>query len=147
MTTTVLNTNISEVENKITNHDKYITAPEVNSRKFCSKIKVSWFSEQIWYWQKLINIDKKITSNGTNHLEVQKRLNSLTMKDYNFLLGRIYFISDVGFQNKFVCQPTFNVLELKIDKGAEYIIGRKPKEVYNYKVINLYNYMMLFYLT
>ena len=41
VTTTVLNTKISEVENKITNHDKYITAPEVNSRKFCSKIKAS----------------------------------------------------------------------------------------------------------
>ena len=42
-----------------------------------------------------MNINKKITSNGINHLEVQKRLNSLIM------LGRIYFISDDGFQNIF----------------------------------------------
>ena len=28
--TTVLNTSISEVENKIPNHDKYITTPEFN---------------------------------------------------------------------------------------------------------------------
>ena len=78
-----------------------------------------------------MNINKKITSNGINHLEVQKRLNSLIM------LGRIYFISDDGFQNIFFYQPSFNVLELKIDKGAEYIIGWKPKGVYNYKLINL----------
>ena len=84
-----------------------------------------------------MNINKKITSNGINHLEVQKRLNSLITKDYNFLLGRIYFISDDGFQNIFFYQPSFNVLELKIDKGAEYIIGWKPKGVYNYKLINL----------
>ena len=30
MTTTVFNTNISEVENKIPNHGKYITTPEFN---------------------------------------------------------------------------------------------------------------------
>ena len=30
MTKTVLNTKISEVENKTPNHDKYITTPEFN---------------------------------------------------------------------------------------------------------------------
>ena len=30
VTTTVLNTKISEAENKIPNHDKYITSPEFN---------------------------------------------------------------------------------------------------------------------
>ena len=30
MATTFLNTKISEVENKIPNHDKYITTPEFN---------------------------------------------------------------------------------------------------------------------
>ena len=39
MTTTVLNTKTSEVENKIVNHDKYITTPEFNKltpeRRLC----------------------------------------------------------------------------------------------------------------
>ena len=43
----------------------------------------------------------------------------------------------------FVYQPTFNVLELKIDKDTEYIIGWKSKGVYNSK---LRLYMVLFYL-
>ena len=38
----------------------------------------------------------------------------------------------------FVYEPTFNVLELKIDKGTEYIIGCKSKDVYNSK-LGVYN--------
>ena len=42
-------------------------------------------------------------------------------------------------QNMFVYQPTFNMLELKIDKGTEYIIGWKPKGVYKSKLIALHS--------
>ena len=38
----------------------------------------------------------------------------------------------------FIYQPTFNVLELKEDKGTEYIIGWKSKGVYNSKFIALH---------
>ena len=40
---------------------------------------------------KLTSFNKRITLNKTKHLEVQKKLNSLIMKDYNFFLGRNYF--------------------------------------------------------
>ena len=43
MTTTVLNTTISEVENKIPSHDKYITTPEFNkltSDSFAARLKL-----------------------------------------------------------------------------------------------------------
>ena len=43
----------------------------------------------------------------------------------------------------FAYQPTFNVLELKIDKGTEYIIGWKSKGVYNSKLVD---YMVRFHL-
>ena len=42
VTTTVLNTKISEVENKIPSHDKYITTPEFNkltAENFIARIK------------------------------------------------------------------------------------------------------------
>ena len=42
VTTTVLNTKISEVENKLPNHDKYITTPEFNTltaEKFTARLK------------------------------------------------------------------------------------------------------------
>ena len=62
MTTPVLNTKISEVENKIPNHDKYITTPEF------SKFTATDFDN------KLTNFNRKITSNKTKYLEVQKKL-------------------------------------------------------------------------
>ena len=55
-----------------------------------------------------------------------------------FFLGRIYFTSDDGYQNIFVYQPTFNVLELKIEKGIVYVIGWKSKWVYNSKLTELH---------
>ena len=64
--------------------------------------------------------------------ELPKKVKAILTKDYSFFLGKIYFTSNDGLQNMFVYQPTFNVLELKKDKGTEYIIGWKSKGVYNY---------------
>ena len=35
----------------------------------------------------------------------------------------MYFTSDDRSPDTFVYQPTFNVLELKVNKGTEYVIG------------------------
>ena len=59
-------------------------------------------------------------------------------KDYNFLLGRIYFTSNDGFQNTFVYPPTLDTLELKKDKGTAYIFSWKSKGVFNSKLKPLY---------
>ena len=83
----------------------------------------------------ITSFNKRITSNKTKHLEVEKKLEDLITKDHNFFLSRIYFTSNDGSQNMFVYQPTFNVLELKIDKGTEYVIGPKSKGLYNTKLI------------
>ena len=79
------------------------------------------------FYNKLRSSNKRITANKTKHLEVEKKLGSLITKDYNFFLGRIYLTRNDGSQNMFAYQLKFNVLELKIDKGTEYIIGWKSK--------------------
>ena len=81
------------------------------------------------------SFNKRITSNKTKKLEVEKKLDSLITKDFFF--GRIYFPSNDGSQNVFVYQPTFDVLELKTEKGTEYIIGWKAKGLYSSKLIAL----------
>ena len=43
--------------------------------------------------------------------------------DYNFLLGRMYFTSNDGSQNTFVYQPTLDTLELKEEKGTDYVLS------------------------
>ena len=101
MTTTVLNTKINEVENKIPNHDKYITTPEFNkstAENFAARLKQANLISKIDFDNKLTSFNKKITSNKTKYLEGQKKLNNLTTNDYNFFLRRMYFTSNDGSQ-------------------------------------------------
>ena len=51
-------------------------------------------------------------------------------------VGKCFF-GDNGFQNMFLYQPTFNMLQLKRDTGTEYVIVWKSKGVYSSKIIPL----------
>ena len=116
MTTNVLNTKINEVENKIPNHDKYITTPEFNklaAESFAARLKQVYLVTKTDFDNELTSFNKQITSNKTKHLNVQKKLDSLITKDYNFFLGRMYFTSNDGSQN--VCLLT-NTWYVRIKK-------------------------------
>ena len=99
MITTVLNTRISEVENKFLNHAKYITTQEFNkltAENFARRLKLASLLRKINFDNKLISLNRKIASNKNQYLKVQKKLNSLITKGYNFFLGRVYFTSNDG---------------------------------------------------
>ena len=85
-----------------------------------------------------MSFNRKITSNKTKYLELLKKLNSLTTKDYCFFLGRMYFTSNDGSQNTFVYQPTLDTLQLKKAKALIMFLSWKTKEVYNSKLKSLY---------
>ena len=93
---------------------------------------------------KLISFNTKITSNEKKYFEVQqkKKLNSLTTKDYKFFLSRMYFTSNDRFQNTFAYQPALDTLQLKKEKGIDYILSWKSKEVYNSKFKPLYTTLL-----
>ena len=115
VTSTVLNTKISEVENKKPDHVKFITSQEFNkltTEKFAERLSQVKLVRKTGFDNKLISFNRKITSNKTEHLEVIKKLISLTTKD-NFPLNRMYFTSNDGPQNTFVYQTTLDTLELK----------------------------------
>ena len=98
-TTNVLETKINEVENKIPDNSKYITTQEFNkltTEHFTAKLTQANLMSKTDFNNKLTRFDKRITSNKTKHLEVQKKLNSLITWDCNFFLGRIYFTSNHG---------------------------------------------------
>ena len=82
--------------------------------------------------------NRRITSNKTKHLENQNKINSLITKDHNFFLGRICFASNDGSQNRFVYQAGLDTFELKKDKGSNYVLSWKAKEVFNFKLKTLY---------
>ena len=65
------------------------------------------------FGNKIISFNRKITSSKTKYLEVRKRLNSLTTKNYNIFLEKIYFTSNDGSQNTVVYQPTLDAIELR----------------------------------
>ena len=48
------------------------------------------------------------------------------------------FTSNDGSQNTFVYQPTLDTLELKKDKGTDYVLSWKSNGVYNSKLKPLY---------
>ena len=50
----------------------------------------------------------------------------------------MYFTSNDGSQNTFVYQSTLNTLELKKDKGTDYVLSWISKGVYNSKLKPLY---------
>ena len=118
VTTNVLNSKISEVENEIPDNSKYITTREFNkltAENFAAILKQANLVKKADFDNKLTSFNKRITSNETKHLGVDKKINSLTSKYYTVFLGRIYFISNDGSQNTFVYQPTLDTLELKKD--------------------------------
>ena len=133
MTATVLNAKISEVENKIPDHAKYITTEEFNNltgENFATRLKQADLVNKT----KLTSFNKPITSNKTKHLEDQKKLSNLITKDYNFSLGKTYFTSNHGFQNTFAYQPTLDTLKFKKEKGTDYVLSWKSKGVYDCKL-------------
>ena len=113
VTVNVFNTKISKVENETPNHGKYITTPgfiKLTAQNFTARLKQANLVTKTDFDNKITSFNRKITSNKTKYLEVQKKLNSLITNDYNFFLGRMYFASNDGSQNMFFYQPTLDHL-------------------------------------
>ena len=126
---------------KIPNHDKYITTPEFNklsAESFAARLKQVNLLTKTDSDNKLTSFNKRITSNKTKHLEVQKKANSLITNDYNAFLGRMHFTGNDRSQNAFVYQPTLDKLKLKKYKGTDYALSWKSNGVCNSKLKPLY---------
>ena len=64
---TVLNTKIKEVQNKIPNHEKFITTPEFNkltAQNFTARLKQANLVTETDFDEKLTDFNRKITSNN-----------------------------------------------------------------------------------
>ena len=143
MTTTVFNTTISEAENKIPNHDKYITIPEFNeltAKRFAARLTQTNSLTNTDFDHKLTSFNIRIISNKTKYLEVQKKLNSLLTNDHKFFLCRMYFTSYDGSQTTFVYQPTLDMVELK-KVLIMLLVGNQMECI----ILNLSHYILLSY--
>ena len=73
VTATVLNTKISDVENKIPDSSKYITTQEFNkatAENLEARLKQADLVNKTGFYNKLTSLNKRITSNKTKHLEI-----------------------------------------------------------------------------
>ena len=80
------NTKVTEIENKLNNHnhDKYITTPEFNKLAadiFNARLAQANLITKTNFDSKLSNLNRKITKNKTDHLLVQNELNKLKTFD------------------------------------------------------------------
>ena len=57
------------------------------------------------------------------------------------MLRRIYFTSNIGFQNMFIYQPIFNALELNLTRVLNILLVGDEKV---YIILNLLHYIVLF---
>ena len=111
VTTTVLNTKISEVKDRVPDHSKYITTQELNkltAENVAARLTQANLVNKTDFDNKLIRFNRKYTSSKTKYLKVLGKLNSLPAKDYDLISDRMYFTSNGGSQNTFVSQPTID---------------------------------------
>ena len=111
VTTTVLNTKISEVKDRIPDHSKYITTQELNkltAENVAARLTQANLVNKTDFDNKLIRFNRKYTSSKTKYLKILGKLNSLPAKDYDLISDRMYFTSNGGSQNTFVSQPTID---------------------------------------
>ena len=93
------NAKITEIENKLNNHnhDKYIDTPEFNKLAgdiFNARLAQEDLVTKTDFDDKLSNPNQKITKNKTDHVLVQNELKKLKTFDLSYFIGKNYFEED-----------------------------------------------------
>ena len=123
------NSKITEVENKLNNHnhDKYITAPEFNkvaADAFNARIAQANLITKTDFDSRFSSLNRKIMANKTKHLLVENELNQLKTFDSSYFIGKSHFGED-GTQNYLVFQPIIRYF--KVITNTDYISSWKSK--------------------
>ena len=68
------------------------------------------------------SLNRKITSNKTKHLLIQKELNKLKTFDSSYFIGNSHFDGD-GTQNYLVFQPIIRYFKVKTITNTDYVLS------------------------
>ena len=93
------NTKVTEIENKLNNHnhDKYIDTQEFNKLAadvFNARLAQATLITKTDFDAKLSNLNRKITQNKTKHLLVENKLNKLKTFDSSYFIGKSHSEED-----------------------------------------------------
>ena len=107
------NTKISEIENKVNDHDhdKYITTPEFNT--LAADVFKARLAAQIRkpdFDSKLKGISDRVTKTNTKYLLVENELKNLQKFNDAYFRGKSHFEED-GTQSYLVFQPIYRYLK------------------------------------
>ena len=133
------NAKISEIENKLTdhNHDKYITTPAFDrftAEIFAARLAQVNLVTNKDFHNKLISLDKKINSNKAKHLLAENKLKKLQTFDSIYFRGKSHFEED-GAQNYLVFQQMHRYFKKISGVGSgNYIYFWKSKGLSDEKI-------------
>ena len=93
------NTKVTEIENKLNNHnhDKYIDTSESNKLAadvFNARLSQANLITKTDFDAKFSSINKRVTTNKTKHLLVENELKKLKAFDFGYLIGKSHFGED-----------------------------------------------------
>ena len=126
------NTKVTEIENKLTNHNrnKYIDTQEFNklAAVFNARLARAKLITKTEFDPKLSSLHRKITSNKTKNLLVQNELNNLKTFDSSYFIGKSHFDKD-GTQNYLVSLPLMKFF--KLNTNTLPILSKQSKGLSN----------------
>ena len=116
--TTDYNTEVTEIENKLNNHnhEKYIDTAEFNKLPvdvFNARLAQANLITKTDFDAKLSSLNRKITQNKTKHLLAENELNKLKTFHLSYFIGKSHFEED-GTQNYLVFQPMYKYFKVFI---------------------------------
>ena len=78
-----------------------------------------------YFNNKLISYNRKITSNKTKYLKVQKKLHSLITKEYKFFQAGFILQVMINLKTRLFIIQHLKRKNLKEDKGTDYVFSWK----------------------
>ena len=119
------NTKITEIENKLNNHnhDKYAYTQEFNKLTadiFNARIAQANLITKTDFDSKLSNLNRKITANRSKDLLVENELNKTKTFDSGYFIGTSHFEED-GVQNYLVFQPIIRHFKVNTITNTDYV--------------------------
>ena len=123
------NTKITDIENKLNNHnhDKCIDTSEFNKLApdvFNARLAQTNLITKTDFDAKLLSLNRKITQNKSKHLLVENELNKVKIFDSSYFIRKSHFGED-GIQNYLVFQPMYRYF--KMITNTDYISSWKSK--------------------
>ena len=79
-----------------------------------------------YFDDKLLNLNRKITKNKTDHLLVQNELKKLKTFYLSYFIRKNYF-GEYGTQNYLVFQPIYRYFKINAIDITNYVLSRKSK--------------------